>query len=198
MWFIIRHAQTLENSLGIQQGQMESLLSLKGIVQSQSIAYRLLDFKDEDYNNYDFISSPLPRTRHTLQIIMEVLNVVNKKPILEPLLSSRNKGIFQGLEKDKIKEIYPEEYAKMQKDMWNYIPPEATESKNDTYNRIKEFIEKYKDHKNVILVTHGSITKMIKQELLDMKFQGSESSNNNFTKSQNYFYCWDGDKMEKI
>ena len=36
------------------------------------------------------------------------------------------------------------------------------------------------------------------EELLDMKFQGSESSNNNFTKSQNYFYCWDGEKMEKI
>lgn len=197
MWFIIRHAQTLENSLGIQQGQMDSLLSLKGIIQAQSIAYRILDFKEENFEDYDFITSPLTRTRHTLQIIMEILNIKDKKPIIEPLLSSRNKGIFQGLEKDKIKDIYPEEYAKMQKDMWNYIPPQATESKNDTYNRIKDFIEKYKDHKNVILITHGSITKMIKEELLDMKFHNN-NSNNDFTKNQNYFYCWDGDTMEKI
>ena len=198
MWFIIRHGQTLENSLGIQQGQIESLLSLKGVVQAQSIAYRLLDFKNEDYNTYDFISSPLPRTRHTLQIIMEILNVINKKPILEPLLLSRNKGIFQGLEKNEIKDIYPEEYAKMEKDNWNYIPPKATESKNDTYNRAKQFIEKYKDHKNIIIVTHGSLTKMIKQELLNIKFQNKENLYDSFTKNQNYFYCWDGEKMEKI
>lgn len=196
MWFIIRHAQTLENSRGIQQGQMESLLSLKGIVQAQSIAYRLLDFKEENFEEYEFISSPLTRTRHTLQIIMEVLNIKDKNPIMEPLLLSRNKGIFQGLEKDKIKEIYPEEYKKMEQDKWNYIPPEATESKNDTYNRIKDFIEKYKDHKNVILVTHGSITKMVKEELLNIK--GAGNLNNNFTKNQNYFYCWDGNLMEKI
>ena len=78
MWYMIRHGQTLENKLSIQQGQIDTLLSLKGIVQAQSIGYRLLDF-NENFEEYEFISSPLARTRHTLQIIIEILNISNAK-----------------------------------------------------------------------------------------------------------------------
>ena len=43
MWYVMRHGQTFSNANKIMQGRSESLLSLKGIDQSKSIAYRLLD-----------------------------------------------------------------------------------------------------------------------------------------------------------
>ena len=108
MWYMIRHGQTLENKLSIQQGQIDTLLSLKGIVQAQSIGYRLLDF-NENFEEYEFISSPLARTRHTLQIIIEILNISNAKIITEPLLINRGKGILEGKFKNQIEDIFIKE-----------------------------------------------------------------------------------------
>lgn len=197
MWFIIRHGQTLENKLGIHQGQIDSLLSLKGIVQSQSIGYRLLDFK-ENFDEYEFISSPLIRTKHTLQIIMEILNTKEKNIKIESLLVNRNKGILQGIAKSELKKEYPIEYEKMIKDSWNYIPPQATESKYDSYKRVLNFIEKYKNHKNIVIVSHGSITKMLREILSGMTIEQIMVLDKDLSKNQNYFYCWNGNKIEKI
>lgn len=198
MWYIIRHGQTLENNLGIQQGQTQSLLTLKGIVQAQSIGYRLLE-QDEDFSKFKFISSPLARTRHTLQIIMEILGVSEKiEPIIEPLIINRNKGLMQGVPKNKIKELFPEEYEKREMDSWNYIAPGATESKYQSCKRLQEFIEKYKDEENLVMVGHRGINGMIRQLLDGMTLDKIKNAEIKPDRSQNYFYTWDNKEMKRI
>ncbi len=198
MWYIIRHGQTLENNLGIQQGQADSLLTLKGIIQAQSIAYRLLE-QNENFNNFKFLSSPLARARHTLQIIMEIVGVAGKiNPIVEPLLINRNKGILQNIEKEKLKDIFPEEYNKREIDPWNYIAPGASESKYQSCKRIEKFIEKYKDEKNLVIVAHRGINSMLRQLLNGATIEDIKNNGENPDKSQNYFYIWNGETINKI
>lgn len=198
MWYIIRHGQTLENNLGIQQGQNQSLLTLKGIVQAQSIAYRLLE-QESDFSKFKFISSPLARTRHTLQIIMEILGVSEKiEPIIEPLIINRNKGILQGIAKDKVKELFPEEYKKREKDKWNYMEPGATESKCQSCERLQKFIEKYKNEENLVIVGHRGINAMLRQLLDGLTLEEIKNAETKPDKSQNYFYTWDRKKINRI
>jgi len=198
MWYIIRHGQTLENRLNIQQGQTESLLTLKGIIQAQSIGYRLLE-QDENFSDYTFVSSPLARARHTLQIIMEILSVSNEKQaVVEQLLINRNKGILQGVDKNKIKELFSEEFKKRESNQWTYKAPNGGESKEESYLRVKKFIEKYKNQKNLIIVGHRNINWMIQEILKGSSMNEIKNNSNKKEKSQNYFYCWNGEKITKI
>ena len=202
MWFFTRHGETLYNTLGIQQGHTDaSFLTLKGIIQAQSFAYRILD-KETDFSKYKFISSPLIRTRHTLQIIMEVLHVAGKiDPIVEPLLIDKNKGSFENILKQKIKELYPDEIIKAEKDYWNYLEPNATESRLDVLKRAEQFIEKYKNEENLIIVTHNSLVKYLTLLLSGKKIPeiiNSIKSNAKVKINQNYFYLWNKENIEKL
>ena len=198
MWYIIRHCQTLENNLDIQQGQTESLLTLKGIIQAQSIGYRLLE-QEKNFENFKFLSSPLCRTRHTLQIIMEILGVADKiTPIVEPMLINRGKGVLQGIPKEKIKDLFPEEEAKRTEDSWNYIAPNATESKCQSCQRIQKFIDKYKDEKNLVIVGHRGINNFLRRLLSGETLDNIRDNRGEIDKSQNYFYTWDGKKIDRI
>ena len=201
MWFFTRHGETLYNTLGIQQGHTDvSFLTLKGIIQAQSFAYRILD-KETDFSKYKFISSPLIRTRHTLQIIMEVLHVAGKiDPIVEPLLIDKNKGSFENILKQKIKELYPDEIIKAEKDYWNYLEPNATESRLDVLKRAEQFIEKYKNEENLIIVTHNSLVKYLTLFLSGKTLEEISSGDAKIKKTvnQNYFYLWNKENIEKL
>ena len=93
MWFICRHGETLHNKLKIKQGRYPSLLTLKGIDQIKSIAYRILDY-EQDFSNYELITSPMARTRHSMQIIQEVLGITDKKVIEEELITETDQFFF--------------------------------------------------------------------------------------------------------
>ena len=190
MWFLIRHTETLSNKLNIQQGSFESLLTLKGIVQAQSISYKLQEIEN-DFSKYKFVSSPLVRTRHTTQIIMETMNLINSNElIIEPLIKSRSKGIFEEHKKDKIKLEFPEEYEKQQKDLWNYVPPNG-ESRAMVYERIKNFLNNYKNEEYLIIVSHNGILNVIKKILSGLtEFEISNSISNDKFKDQNSFFIW--------
>ena len=155
--YIIRHCETLSNKLKRVGGETEVLLTLKGINQAQSIGNRLLN-ENEDFSKYTFVSSPLARTRHTLQIIMKVLGVEENDIIEEPLLKTKFKGLFENIAEEDIKTKYSKELAEKEKDPWNWCPPGNGESCAHEFKRAKKFLEKYKDEKNMILCSHEGIS----------------------------------------
>jgi len=196
-WYIIRHGQTLENSLHIQQGSTASLLTLQGIDQAKSIGLRLKE-REEDFSQFKFLCSPLIRTRHTMQIIIEVLGLGGKiKPIVEPLIVNTCKGILENVKKDEIKNLFPEEYKKKQDDPWNYVPP-GGESKASCFERLKEFTEKYKDEKHLVIVGHRGVNRRLLGILLNHSAEDVKNSFGDEFKSQNYFYLFTGKDLVKI
>lgn len=93
MWFIIRHGETLHNRKKIKQGNYNSLLTLKGIDQVKSIAYRMSGM-DEDFSKYVLTSSPMIRTLHSMQIIQEILAITDIKIEQDILLSEVDAGDY--------------------------------------------------------------------------------------------------------
>ena len=191
MWFICRHGETLHNKLKIKQGRYPSLLTLKGIDQIKSIAYRILDY-EQDFSNYELISSPMARTRHSMQIIQEVLGITDKKVIEEELITETDAGDFTNVPKSEIIEKFPN-FLK-EKDINPDLKFPNGESLNDTLKRIREFYDKIKNKDNLIIVTHGRFVKRIAalKAGLDINAFAGTSMN------QNYLYVHDENKNTKL
>lgn len=90
--YVLRHGETKENETGIMQGNMDTLLSKKGIKQCLELHEKLKDLKID----IAFVS-PKKRTRKTFDIVFP-----NVKKIYDDRLLSRNHGEFEGLRRDQI------------------------------------------------------------------------------------------------
>lgn len=155
---VTRHGQTDWNVLGKIQGQTDIELNDVGRQQAEETG-KLIE--NETINL--IITSPLKRAKETAQIINKRFNV---KIIEDCRLMERKFGQSEGLTKNDIRQLKvnnPEI-----DDIWNYnknIEFNGREIMYDFCNRIYEFlddvIKTYKD-KNILLVTHGGVSLIIK------------------------------------
>jgi len=193
LWYIIRHTETSHNVLNIKQGHYPSVLNMHGIEQARAIANKLSEL-EENFDNFKFISSPMLRTRQTIEIIMHILDI-KKAPIYEDLIMSKNAGIFENLSRTFIRKHFPDEIEKKAQNYWDYAPPNG-ESFKEMRQRILKFQEKYTNEKKLIIVLHKSGSSALRRIL-------SDKDQENLTKvtsshSQNNFYKCNGDKIIKI
>lgn len=145
--YVVRHGETNENISKIMQGNLNTSLNEKGIKQAQNLIAKV------KYHNINLIiSSPLKRAYDTAKIIAN-----GKRIITDDRLKSRNHGEFQGMDRNDIN----------LKDYWNIkknIKYKKAESVKDLYNRIDSLlkdIKKYYPDKNVLLITHSGITRIL-------------------------------------
>lgn len=146
--YITRHGQTDGNVNKIMDGIRDIDLNNNGIEQAKLTRDELKDIK------FDLIiSSPLTRTKHT----MEIININNYQVLYDDRIKERDCGEFTGLTFDSLdRDLY-----------WNYNDKtiyEKAESLKELFKRVYNFLdeikEKYKD-KTILLVTHEGITKVI-------------------------------------
>ena len=144
--YVVRHGQTLANTLNTVSGDKESPLTIKGIKQAKELG---IIFKDI---NFDIVfSSPLLRAIDTARLI-------TKKTIhLDERLIERDYGLN---ERKLIKDTNPEE-------IWDYnlnTDKYENETVKDILKRTADFInflkENYSD-KTILVVTHSGISRAI-------------------------------------
>lgn len=145
--FVLRHGETNENITGMLQGDMDTVLNEKGIEQALSVRKKVLE------NNIDLvISSPRKRAIKTAE-----LAAPNIPLIIDDRLRSRSHGEFEGKSRD---EINIRDYWNIKKNI-QYL---KAESVKDLFDRVesllKEIKEKY-NGKNVLLVTHSGIVRIL-------------------------------------
>ena len=128
-------------------GRINSSLTEKGIEQAKQVGKY---FKDKKIDL--IISSPLDRCKLTAKLIS------NDTPIIySDSLLGRDHGEFTGVPKNSINFD----------DYWNYnkdIQYEKAESVKTLYNRVAKLIEEIKEKyngKNIILVTHSGIIRVL-------------------------------------
>jgi broad specificity phosphatase PhoE len=146
---ITRHGETIENIKRILQGQMDGTLSPNGIQQAKKLAKRLKDEK------IDYIfSSDLKRAVNTTKEILKYHPEI--KPIYVKELREQNLGEIQGKNRDEVN--------------WDSDTlTTANRAKNaetlkEFFDRVSGFLDKvikeYND-KNVLLVCHGGVSKIL-------------------------------------
>lgn len=153
--YITRHGETQWNTEDRSQGTLNSDLTDMGKLQARQLHERLEEVVfDQVY------VSPLGRTRQTAEILLKDKNV----PVayLEELVEM-DMGKWQGLVKEDIVDLYPEERALFANDPVNYKSC-GGESFHDLKNRVEKALKIITDKKhsgNVLVVTHGITKKMI-------------------------------------
>lgn len=145
--YVIRHGETNENQTGIMQGNMDTELNENG--EQQAIALReKIESKQIDFA----VVSPKKRTIKTAELAAPHLE---KK--YDYRLLSRDHGEFEGLRRD---EINLNDYWNIKKN----IKYEKAESVGDMFDRVSSLLDDLKkgySDKNVLLVTHSGICRIL-------------------------------------
>jgi len=185
---VIRHGETEWNKIGLQQGHLNSNLTILGIKQAETLANALSEIK------FDHIySSDLLRAFDTAKIISKKMNLEIKT---DPRLRERNLGIMQGLTIAEFKEKFPEEYAKFISDDPD-VPVKNGESKNEHFKRVKQCIVELGNRhigENILIVTHGGVIEKIFRFALGIPLEAKRnfslfnSSINTFTFQDNILF----------
>lgn len=193
MWFIVRHGETLHNRRKIKQGKYNSLLTLKGIDQIKSIAYRISSM-EEDFSKYILTSSPMIRTLHSMQILQEVLGITDVKVEEDILLSEVDAGDYTNKKKSEILKEDPDFHKRKELDFWNFSCPNG-ETYSQAYDRFIKFVDKHRDiDENMIILTHGCGVRFLTSILSGFDKSNYLQHRHLFEINQNYFYCWNSDR----
>lgn len=158
----LRHGETRWNSIGKQQGHLDSELTETGLQQAKAAAEELKNFQ------FDFFySSDLGRAVQTAAIISDVIHL---KFIIDTRLRERHLGIMQGLTIKEFEDLYPEEATRYHKHDPDYRIP-GGESIRDRYTRGIECIESLAQKhpgSTILVVTHGGILTGIFQKVINL------------------------------
>lgn len=152
MIYVVRHGETDWNKKNRVLGRTDIPLNETGYSQAAALAEKLKDYKIEM-----ILASPLNRAMETARVISEKINVPYRA---ENLLIEQNFGIYEGVDRsDATYQVAKREY-------FNRYP--EGESYFDVVARIYPFIKNMDENKNVLLVTHGGICRVICSYYNDM------------------------------
>ncbi len=155
MIYLVRHSESIANTLGIYQGQTyDTDLSPLGVRQAQALSKKLANIR------FDAIyCSGLKRTRQTAQVL--------GKPINEPALLETNHGRWEGLPKHKVEKRWPKLYAQWFDDPTHIIFPNG-ESFQHTQKRVLAWWRRLNPQDNLAIITHDNILRIIIADILSL------------------------------
>jgi uncharacterized phosphatase len=166
--YLARHGQDEDNALGILNGQRDMPLTLLGIEQAKILSERIKDF---DLHIKKVYSSPLKRAYKTAEAITSVLGI--EKPEKLDLLIERDFGVMTGRPQKDIEELCSLNILKAN-NMIYFLAVEGSETFPALLNRaekILNFIFETCHDKNILLVAHGDIGKMIYAKFYELEWR---------------------------
>jgi len=162
---LVRHGESIWNAEDRFTGWVDVPLSEKGVEEAR-VAGVLL--KKAGWRFDVAYTSALIRAQDTLAIMLEEMGV--DLPIIrDAALNERMYGDLQGLNKQKMREIYGEHIVQLWRRSYD-IPPPGGEALKDTAARTLPFFERcilgdIRLGKNVLVVAHGNSNRAIVMSL---------------------------------
>ena len=163
--YYIRHGQTDWNAEQRFQGRRDVALNNIGREQAHENGLRLKQLVTSP-EDFDFVASPLGRTRETMQIIRSAMSLEPKAYIIEPTLMEMDYGDLEGVTLETIERDSPEIYSQRMQDRWNFQPPNG-ENLQMTMERIVPYFRGIE--RNMIIVGHGSVGRALRKHLLNLE-----------------------------
>lgn len=160
--YFIRHGETIFNKMKKIQGSSDIPLSEFGELQAKlCVAVRNINFDL-------FIHSGLIRSKQTLEIIKENLNLSPNKGIIKnDLIIERGYGIFEGLTEEDINKKYPNLFNEWK--INENVKLEGAETIENVIDRFLNFCDyiRNEDCENVLAVTHSGFLYAIYKYITD-------------------------------
>jgi probable phosphoglycerate mutase len=162
---LIRHGETAWNLEHRMQGHLDSPLTDNGIAQAKALAQRL---RNQSFSA--LYSSDLGRAYQTAQCIAETTGLTIQ---IKPELRERNLGNFQGLTRQEVGQLYPQEYSSFQAVDPDYVIPNG-ESLKQFRQRCTTSLEQLAvQHagEKILIVTHGGVLVNFFKYILGLPYQ---------------------------
>ncbi|NIA71102.1 histidine phosphatase family protein [Pelagibius litoralis] len=155
MIYLVRHGQTVWNSIGRLQGQKDSPLTARGVAQAGAMGSLLAEtLRRENAAPPKIVSSPLGRAWQTAAIVADRLGIDPAAITLEPRIAEISFGDWEARSEAQLAELFPETWAARQADKWNYITP-GGESYALVATRLKSWMAELEDGAPLVAVSHG-------------------------------------------
>ena len=154
---LVRHGQSEWNLKNLFTGWRNPDLTAKGIEEAKAAGIGL---KKHNFKIDLCFTSALVRAQHTLDIMLEEMDIVNMTIVRNQALNERNYGDLAGLNKDDARTKWGDEQVHIWRRSFD-VPPPGGESLKDTADRVlpyyKSMIEPlvFKG-KNILVVAHGN------------------------------------------
>lgn len=157
--YIVRHGQTDWNAQERLQGQADIDLNARGRSEATGNGQRLAALIS-DPEAFDFVASPMIRTRHTMELVRQAMGLPAQAYRTDPRLMEMNFGDWQGYTIAELEARYPGSTRGRLLDKWDFRPPgKAAESYQILMERVRPFFERLE--RQTVCVTHGGVIRTL-------------------------------------
>ncbi|MCB1488478.1 MAG: histidine phosphatase family protein [Bauldia sp.] len=165
----LRHGETDWNVEGRLQGQRDIPLNDKGRGQAKRNGKAILA-AIPDIAGYDFVASPLERSRETMEIARLAMGLDPSAYHLDDRLREITFGDWEGFTTEELRQQDPAQVAAREKDKWGFLPPGG-----ESYRLLSERVEDWLAgiRRPTMAVSHGGVGRVLRRYLLDLDPQAA-------------------------
>lgn len=158
--YIIRHGQTDWNVSGRLQGARDIPLNTVGRKQAKANGEALDRLLGERAPDFDFVASPLSRTRETMEIVRKEMGLDPLAYRVDDRLIELSFGDWEGLTLDEVALSEPERVHEREESKWEFLPPgEEAESYEILAWRVGAWLKSVE--RETVCVCHGGIIRSL-------------------------------------
>lgn len=121
--YVIRHGQTDWNAEYRLQGQQDIPLNDTGRSQANGNGSELADILGADAHRFDFVASPLSRTRETMERVRAAMGLTPELYRTDDRLKELSFGDWEGRTLKELSTVSPALLEEREKDKWSFVPP---------------------------------------------------------------------------
>lgn len=161
--YFIRHGETDWNKDGRLQGQTDIPLNKRGRMQADIAGKHLVSpsavgLSPERLAQMQFVSSPLIRTRQTMEILRASLKLDPMQYVTDARLKEITFGTWEGKTWPEIRARDPIGASARDRDKWGYVPP-GGENYAMVLERVSDWLASLQE--DCCVVAHGGIARVI-------------------------------------
>ncbi|PZM09161.1 histidine phosphatase family protein [Rhizobium tubonense] len=165
--YVIRHGQTDWNAERRLQGQKDIDLNIIGREQARANGVMLAEILGESVADFDFVASPLARTRATMEIARAAMGLPPKDYRTDERLVEVSFGDWEGSTLKELRLTEPERLKERNTAKWDFIPPgDDAESYEIMSWRVGSWLQSVDGP--TVCVTHGGVIRALFRLIADV------------------------------
>ena len=180
--YYIRHGQTDWNAELRFQGRQDIPLNALGRQQAQENGNRLAQLLAGE-DNLDFVTSPLKRTRESMEIVRKAMGLSPDGYRVDEALIEASYGDLEGVSLAEFKAADPQTHRRRKSERWTFRPNNG-ESHAMVLHRIDEWLSQLE--RDSVIVGHGVVGRVLRYRLLGLE----ENEAAGFVFPQDRVFVW--------
>ncbi|MBW9115771.1 histidine phosphatase family protein [Rhizobium cauense] len=158
--YVVRHGQTDWNAERRLQGQKDIPLNAIGRAQAWQNGIDLAEILKVEAIPFDFVASPLARTRATMEIAREAMGLPSKDYRTDERLVEVSFGDWEGFTIKELKATVRDRVTERNLNKWDFIPPgDDAESYEIMSWRVASWLNSV--DRPTVCVTHGGVIRSL-------------------------------------